>query len=149
MAPMANKLLVYVASPLCSEAERVFNLRLKAFLLERGMAVYLPQEDGGQLSDLVRQAPTEEAAIRKRLFSLDCDAVRKCDFLLAVLDGRTIDEGVCFELGMAFTLGKRCIGFKTDSRSAIRGHDNLMIEQSLIQVLRTWPELDICLCKML
>lgn len=132
--------LVYLAAPLCSEAERAFNLKLRDFVAALGFRTYLPQLDGGLLTDLVRQGHDEVQA-RGRLFEGDCDAVRNADLCLAVLDGRTIDEGVCVELGIAFTLGKTCVGFKTDSRTAIRGHDNLMVEGCLSEILKTWTEL--------
>jgi nucleoside 2-deoxyribosyltransferase len=132
--------VVYIAAPLCSEAERSFNLRLNEFVKGKGCATYLPQVDGGLLSDLVRSG-SDETLARRAIFQKDCDAVRRAHICLTVLDGRAIDEGVCFELGMAFTLGIRCIGFKTDSRSAVRGHDNLMIEESLSAIARSWAEL--------
>jgi nucleoside 2-deoxyribosyltransferase len=133
-------MLIYIAAPLSNEAEREFNVKLASFVRQLGFQTYLPQEDGGVLSDFVKSGESEESA-RARLFSLDCEFVRKCDILLAVLDGRTIDEGVCFELGLGYALGKVLLGFKTDSRSSIRGRDNLMIEGSLLLITRTWQEL--------
>jgi nucleoside 2-deoxyribosyltransferase len=133
-------MMVYIAAPLSNEAERTFNLRLRDFLRQQGFSSYLPQEDGGLMSEFVRQGEPEEAA-RQRLFRLDFDYVEKCDILLALLDGRVLDEGVCFELGVAYSLRKTCIGFKTDSRSSIRGRDNLMIEGSLKTIARNWQEL--------
>jgi len=34
-----------------------------------------------------------------------------------MLDGRIPDEGACVELGIAYASGKRCYGFKNDSRA--------------------------------
>lgn len=60
-------------------------------------------------------------------FQKDITAIEKANILIAVLDGRTVDEGVAFELGYARALGKYCIGLKTDDRSLLRSGDNPMI----------------------
>jgi nucleoside 2-deoxyribosyltransferase len=134
-------MLVYIAAPLFSEAERLFNLRLREFVQKFGFSTYLPQEDGGLYSELIKQGEPEDKVSRK-LFTLDYENVEDCDVLVAVLDGRTVDEGVSFELGAAYALGKRRIGFKTDSRSCELGKDNLMIEQALERIARNWNELE-------
>ena len=47
----------------------------------------------------------------------------------AVHLGRVPDEGACVELGIAYALGKKCIGYKTDDRNLdFTGDDNLFIE---------------------
>lgn len=137
---MSERLLVYIASPLSNPTERAFNVTLRDLVQSVGYDTYLPQEDGGLLSDLVRQGLDEEQ-VRQHLFRLDCDAVERADVLLAVLDGRVIDEGVCVELGIAHALSKTCIGLKTDTRSSIRGRDNLMVEGPLIAIARSLNEL--------
>jgi hypothetical protein len=48
-----------------------------------------------------------------------------------ILDGRSVDEGACFELGYAFGIGKICVGLKTDARSLFAFGDNPMIEGAL------------------
>lgn len=131
----------YIASPLCSEAEKSFNLRLRDFLVECGFTCYLPQADGGSLSALVKQGVDDEETIRRRLFEADCAAIRRSDLVIACLDGRVPDEGLCIEVGMAFTLGIPCLAFKTDTRTAIRGRDNLMIEGCVASVARDWDQL--------
>jgi nucleoside 2-deoxyribosyltransferase len=61
----------------------------------------------------------------------DLETMRLCDCILINLDGRTVDEGACFELGYMYSMSKLCIGIKTDSRSLIRGKNNLMIDGAL------------------
>lgn len=117
---------------------------MRDFIRTHGFETYLPQEDGGLYSDLVKMELNEES-LRERLFKTDYINIKKCSILLAILDGRVIDEGVCFELGAAYALGKHCMGFKTDSRSSIRGRDNLMIEGSLHSIARNWDELSVFL----
>ena len=131
---------IYIAAPLCSEAEREFNERLNSFLQRKGIKTYLPQVDGGFLDEMVHQGVDEDEA-RRLLFIKDLDAMHNCDTLLIVLDGRTIDEGACFELGFMYSKEKRCFGFKTDSRSYIRGKNNLMVDCALETIVTSFDEL--------
>lgn len=133
-------MLIYLAGPLSNEAERAFNLRVRAFVQAMGFDTYLPQEDGGLFSELIKHNVNEDQ-VRKQLYHIDIDALRRSDAVLAILDGRVPDEGMCFELGYAVALGRPCLGFKTDSRSALRGHDNLMLECSLRSICRSWAAL--------
>lgn len=132
---------IYVASPLSSEGERDFNLKLEHFLSEQGFSTYLPQRDGGLMSQMLRQGQ-DENTVRRTLFEADVNAIKSADIVLAVLDGRSIDDGVCVELGIGYALGRDCVGFKTDSRSSFNGRDNLMVEGALRGTARTWVELE-------
>jgi nucleoside 2-deoxyribosyltransferase len=58
----------------------------------------------------------------------------KASLLIAVLDGGHIDEGVAFEIGFAYALGKPCIGLQTDVRRALGSGNNPMIAQGLNQI---------------
>lgn len=132
-AEMPQCKMLYLAAPLFSEAEREFNLRL-AHRLEDFVKVYLPQRDGGLMSTMIANGvPAEVAAIR--VFRRDTAAIYQSDCLLAVLDGRAIDEGVAFELGVAFSHSKRCVGLQTDSRRLGVWGNNPMISGSLESVV--------------
>jgi nucleoside 2-deoxyribosyltransferase len=131
---------LYIAASLCSESEKTFNLKLNDFVKSFGIKTYLPQLDGGVMSDFVKQG-MDENTVRKELFLLDVNKMNECDAILISLDGRTIDEGAAFELGYMYSNQKLCFGFKTDSRSFIRGKNNLMIDGALIKILYTWEEL--------
>src|SRR5665213_3356795 len=101
---MAKKRL-YMAGPLFSQAEREYNKRLKC-ILEPYFNVFLPQEDGCLFVNLVANgASIADAA--KQIFRCDVQAVEESDFLLIILDGRTVDEGAAFELGIAYAKGKK------------------------------------------
>jgi nucleoside 2-deoxyribosyltransferase len=92
--------------------------------------VYLPQEDGALLVELVANGmPVGEA--KNAIFARDLQAIERCDILLILMDGRVIDEGACFELGYAYSRGKVCIGLKTDVRSLLPIGDNPMVECAL------------------
>lgn len=135
---------IYIAGPLCSEAERQFNEDLNSFLHTIGIKTYLPQADGGFLDELIDKGVDEEE-VRRSLFERDVNAMNSCDTLLIILDGRTIDEGACFELGYMYSKGKRCFGYKTDSRSYIRGKNNLMIDCALQTIVSSHNELKVYL----
>jgi nucleoside 2-deoxyribosyltransferase len=121
--------LLYFAAPLFSQAERQFNAET-ARLLGSAFDVYLPQEVAGLVAVKVAEGIDTEEAFRA-VFKLDLQAIRRCDVVLAVLDGRTVDEGVAFELGFAYSLGIPCIGLQTDSRRMSPLGNNPMIECSL------------------
>jgi nucleoside 2-deoxyribosyltransferase len=135
----ANGTRVYLAAPLFSQAERIRNKTLRD-AISRFANVYLPQEDGGLILDLVRDGmPVEQA--KSEIFELDSAAIRACDVLVIILDGRTVDEGAAFELGYAFALGKACVGLKTDPRMLLPIGDNPMIEAALRRLFSDESEL--------
>ena len=45
-------------------------------------------------------------------------AIRKCDVIVAVLDGADVDSGTASEIGFAYALGKRIYGYRGDFRRA-------------------------------
>jgi nucleoside 2-deoxyribosyltransferase len=124
---------LYLAAPLFSSAERQFNVDLTRQLSCR-FRVFLPQRDGRLLTELVREGLTPKDAA-DCVFTADTTAIRECDVLVAVLDGRSIDEGVAFEIGFAFSLGKTCVGLQTDVRRLLPIGNNPMIECSLRAVV--------------
>lgn len=117
---------IYVAGPLFSQAEREFNCRLKQ-LLQQFFHVYLPQEDGGLLVDMVSNGIPHNIAARK-VFAADIAALEECDLFLIILDGRAVDEGAAFELGFASAKRKPCYGLRTDPRQLLPLGNNPMIE---------------------
>ncbi len=130
---------VYLAGPLFSEAERTFNARVTE-LLKDLTEVYLPQRDGGLMSEMVATGMPSAIAAR-RVFRRDMDALRQADYLIAILDGRAIDEGVAFELGIAFSQSKRCVGLQTDSRRLAVWGNNPMITGALETVFMSVDDL--------
>ncbi|WP_425619451.1 nucleoside 2-deoxyribosyltransferase [Anatilimnocola sp. NA78] len=65
------------------------------------------------------------------VFQVDTEALSSCDVLLAILDGRTIDEGVAFEIGVAYAKGKTCIAFQCDCRRLLPSGNNPMIDRAI------------------
>ena len=135
----SKKLKVYIAAPLFSDAERTFN-ELVAQTLAEWVDVYLPQRDGGLMSEMVRNGVPSDVAARS-VFRGDMNAIREADYLIAILDGRAIDEGVAFELGVAYSLSKRCVGIQTDSRRLASWGNNPMIAGALELVFHSVEDL--------
>jgi len=136
---LKNREYIYIASPLFNLNERQFNAQLKD-LLEAYFDVYLPQQDGNLIFELIDQGvPLNEA--KKIIFENDIKALQKVDRLLIVLDGRSVDEGAAFELGVAYSLGKVCWGLKTDVRQLLNFGDNPMIESAISKLFQSTEEL--------
>lgn len=118
-------LKAYFAAPLFNPHERSFNLEL-ARRLEGLLEVFLPQRDGELLTTLVAEGRSV-AACQELIYKKDTEAIAGCDIVIAILDGRTIDEGVAFELGYARALGKTCFAFKSDDRVMLPTGDNPLL----------------------
>jgi nucleoside 2-deoxyribosyltransferase len=135
---------VYLAAPLFSVAEREFNSEL-ALRIEHACDVHLPQRDGPLVAQDVRSG-ADAAQASRRAFESDIAAIRRCDVLVAILDGRALDEGVCVEIGYAKALGKAVVGFKSDERRSLPWGNNPMIDGCVdawvrsTEELRTWIE---------
>jgi len=130
---------VYLASPLFSEAELMFNREIRD-LLKEYFDVYLPQEDGGLMVDMIKDGMSLLEA-QHSVFLGDIKAIRSSDYLFIILDGRSIDEGAAFELGYAHALGKKCIGYQSDPRRLLPVGNNPMVECALERILTSRTEL--------
>ena len=127
---------VYFAGPLFNQAEKDFNLKLTKVLEDNGYHVFLPQRDGIEAASLEGKSEEE---LTKIIFDMDSGEVKKADILFMNLDGRVPDEGACVELGIAYGNGKRCYGFKTDTRSVELGMDlNPMISGCMIKIFKNY-----------
>lgn len=119
---------IYFAAPLFNEMELKRNEEITSLLRNWGYDVYLPQESAG-LSAKIIASGKDKYEVSKKIFETDLKGIKECDILIFFLDGRVPDEGACVELGIAYALGKKCIGYKTDDRSLdFTGTDNLFIE---------------------
>jgi nucleoside 2-deoxyribosyltransferase len=130
---------VYVAGPLFNDMERERNLEVERWLRRLGFDVHLPQKHG-----LLEEPANGRAAhsARGKTFESDVAALRACDAVLCLLDGPVPDDGMCVELGIAWALGKPCVGYRTDMRlHGPTGPINPMIEGCLIGIAGTRAEL--------
>jgi nucleoside 2-deoxyribosyltransferase len=126
---------IYLAAPLFSPTEREFIERL-ASRIEKAWDVYVPHRDGHLVEADIAHG-LDRAEVYRAVYRRDIEEIRRCDVLLAVLDGRTPDEGVCIEIGFAKALGKRIIGLKTDVRTALPWGNNPMVDGCVDQWART------------
>ena len=127
---------VYFAGPMFNQAEKEFNLRITKVLEDFGYQVFLPQRDGIEAAKL--EGKTEEELV-KMIFALDAGEVRKADIVFMNIDGRVPDEGASVELGIAYGIGKRCYGFKTDTRAVEFGLEmNPMISGCMIKIFKNY-----------
>jgi nucleoside 2-deoxyribosyltransferase len=123
---------LYLASPLFNETERERNRFIRDSLIDF-FDVFLPQEDGLLLHDLVNKGTPLKVA-EKSVYDADTLAMKNADVLLAVLDGACIDDGVAFELGYSKSMNKACIGLQTDMRRQLPTGNNPMIECSCDEI---------------
>jgi nucleoside 2-deoxyribosyltransferase len=129
-----RRVRAYFAAPLFNEMERRHNVEIVE-RIERWLDVFLPQRDGGLLTKLVNEGLSVDAAER-RVFEADLHAIAAADVIVSVLDGAHIDEGVAFEVGFAYALGKPCVGLQTDARRQLPTGNNPMLSKSLTAVFQ-------------
>lgn len=119
---------IYFAAPLFNEMELERNRKYTEIFRKWGYEVYLPQESAGLSAKIIKNAE-DTYKVSKKIFETDLNGIKWCDILVFFLDGRVPDEGACVELGIAYALGKKCIGYKTDDRCLdFTGTNNLFIE---------------------
>lgn len=136
---------IYIAGPMFSQAELMFNEEVALELERKGFEVFLPQRSGYKMIELLQRMTACEA--RQLIFEKDYLEVKKSDIIVIILDGRVIDEGACVELGMGYALGKLCYGLKTDPRTMMNGQINPMISECLSKIYHSISDLSIGLCK--
>lgn len=134
---MQSKL--YIAGPLFSDAERAFNLRLGAMLAQY-FDVFLPQESGYLLREMLADGEPLQRSMQT-VFDRDLSAIRSTDYFLIILDGRAVDEGAAFELGVAFSEGKECFALQTDWRQLLPVGQNPMLVGALNQIFYNLDDL--------
>lgn len=101
----------YFASPLFSEMELMYNQYLVRKIREiyPELDLYVPQE---QMEINDKSAYADSIMIAK----MDTDQLVSSQFMIAILDGVSIDVGVATEIGVAYQAGIPIIGLYTDSR---------------------------------
>ena len=116
---------IYFAGALFSIAAQKFNQELKDALLKTNpdLNIVLPQDEAAKLIG----KPNFEDLV----FESCEDEVQKADVILTILEGPDIDSGTCIELGMAYNLGKKIIGVRTDFRGSEIEGLNIMVRKVL------------------
>jgi nucleoside 2-deoxyribosyltransferase len=119
------KTKLYLAGPLFTTGERMFNAALAALLRGKGYEVFLPQEN--------EQKPPVTAA---GIFTADVEGFEWAHVIVGNMDGPDPDSGTCFECGAVFRR-KPVILYRTDFRDINDGFPpfNLMLTQSAAKVI--------------
>lgn len=89
------------------------------------MLIYTYRKENGAINDKSAYADSEQIAMA------DMDALKKSDFLIAVLDGVEIDSGVAAEIGAFSMLERPIFALFTDTRQ--QGRDNVKKIEALRQ----------------
>jgi len=139
--------MIYIAAPLFNDIERSRNHEFTISLEKEDFKVYLPQRDGGLFYEYIEQGFSIQDS-RSYIFKKDIEAIDNSDIILCLLDGRVLDEGMCFELGYGFAKGKICIGYKTDHRTQDKFGNNIMIDCALKQIFNNRNELIKYICTL-
>lgn len=130
---MVKKVQIYLAGPLFTQAEWLWNANLAKELRALNFDIILPQATAEpMLYGKTKFSP-------QALFDENIAGINQADIILAVLDHADPDSGTCWECGYAFKLGKPIIGLRTDIRPG--GDDpakpvNLMLSISCKEFLK-------------
>ena len=132
--------MIYFSNPYINDTSRHFNLELTGQLERAGLKVFLPQRDG---VDAKKPQYAEMTRDERRLatFEMSRDFVIACNVFLFLTDGRVLDEGVCFELGLAYAhrLSTGCdhyiIALQTDGSVFLGAKLNPMIKLAVDNVV--------------
>jgi nucleoside 2-deoxyribosyltransferase len=115
---------LYIAAAIFNGREAIFNTSLADKLgCDIGCDTILPQRDGFEFTSLAeslsKQLPPKDVmlAVQNIIYSLDIGYfIPRSDMIIANLD-EPIDEGVIVEICYGRSMGKKIIGFRTDTRS--------------------------------
>lgn len=119
-----DKVKIYLAGPLFSLAEREFNKKIAIDIMKDlpNAEVILPQE-------FLRGFSGKDGEFFREMFELCLNSIKRCDVVIANLDGPDADSGTCIELGIAYAINKPVIGIRTDLRSLEDEGVNLMVSK--------------------
>lgn len=114
-----KKIIVYLAGPLFSQPERLWN---------KSLAEYIESQPGSPFRVNLPQETTPVEKGETAIYRHCRRSVEKCDILLAGLDGPDVDSGTAWEVGYAMGIGKPTVAYRTDFRFCEGdNHVNIML----------------------
>ena len=117
---------IYLAGPLFSASQRIWNATIAEALQGFGWNVYLPQRD------------TDPSGGETKIFKHNVVAIDKAEVVVACLDEIDPDSGTAWEMGYSFARTKHVLWYRTDTRSGATEIEttpvNLMLGQSGRQI---------------
>jgi nucleoside 2-deoxyribosyltransferase len=96
---------VFLNAPLSNIAAQTLNTKIKRVLEEEGFICISPQEI----------LPPSTNVDSREILKQNVEFVKQCDIILSVLDAP--GEGVIFELGFAYAIGKPIVAFRSNRLS--------------------------------
>ncbi len=114
---------IYFAGSLFNTREQFFNIKLTELLEEEGYKVFLPQRDGFEFSNILKEfqkhfsLEESKKAVTILIYLLDIGYFTyNSDVILANLD-EPIDEGVVVEITYGKFMGKNVLSYRTEVRT--------------------------------
>jgi len=125
-------MMIYLAAPLFTLAERHFNRALAAALGRRlpNTDIILPQD-----FRVGKSTSYNDRRHAAAIYAACMEKLAEADAALAVLDGADVDSGVAYEVGQARALGKPVIGLRTDFRQSQVKGVNIMLAEGCHEVV--------------
>lgn len=117
---------VYFAAPFFCDGEISINNLLVSALEKHNLRVFYPFRDGFLAKDEIAGG-IPDLDVMAKVWGNDTQAIRDSKVIVAVLDGRSVDEGVCVEVGYAAALEKPIVGFLSDDRKCFSWGLNPML----------------------
>jgi nucleoside 2-deoxyribosyltransferase len=120
---------IYLAGPLFTLAERMFNARLAELLRAKGHTVFNPQQE----------EPREFTT--RGIFSMDLNDIHDSDVVVANMDGADPDSGTAWEVAAFYIGGKQVLQYRTDFRGVgeanLCGYNIMLWESADIRILHS------------
>ncbi len=118
---------IYLAGPLFSLAERMFNARLAELLRVKGHIVFNPQQE----------EPREFTT--RGIFSMDLSGIYDSEVCVANMDGADPDSGTAWETAAFYVAGKQVLQYRTDFRGVgeanLCGYNIMLWESADIRII--------------
>lgn len=121
---------IYMAAPLFTQAERIWNLQL-AQSIEVAFpdaSIILPQNE-------CSQAILDGAVDFQMISDICLSGIDMADVVVAILDGADSDSGTCFECGYAYAKHLPIIGVRTDIRPGEDCGLNAMLNRNCTEII--------------
>jgi nucleoside 2-deoxyribosyltransferase len=141
---MVKDIKVYLASPLFSISEQFWNAIVADELRKAGYKVFNPQSDN-TAND--KDNPNVEVTAHS-IFAGDTYEVECCNYIVANLDGLSIDSGVAAECGIMWALKNHTmremnhgiIGYRSDIRKYGEGDQRFYFNQYVVGLIQSMGE---------
>lgn len=120
---------IYLAGPLFSIAEKMFNKTFAALLEKEidGATVILPQ--------LQAESILGDSDFENKVYRYCREMAETCDVTVALLEGSDADSGTCVEIAFAKKSNRKVIGIRTDFRTLEDNGLNIMVSKTCDKVI--------------